>query len=208
MATLASNLKTLRAEIDARWPGRDRRSDGWIGDDKHRPPSDHIPDSKGVVRAIDVDVDGIDPHLVVRQAIRHPTTKYVIYNRTIWSRTRNFQSHRYTGSNPHTSHLHVSGLSGQAERDTQPWGVAAGGQNHLPGSRVLVYTPGNLMTGQDVAFVQRYIGPARCGPDDGRFGPRTAEGVRWYQQMRGMTPTGTVDQQTFAHMGVSWTGGS
>lgn len=59
---LSKAAETLRAQIDARWPGRERASDGWIGDASHAAAvSDHNPcwtctgKSYGVVRALDVD---------------------------------------------------------------------------------------------------------------------------------------------------------
>jgi len=56
MAELVPAGKTFRAQVDARFPNRDRRSDGWIGDSAHSArKSDHNPDSKGRVHAIDID---------------------------------------------------------------------------------------------------------------------------------------------------------
>ena len=208
MAILAANLATLRREINARWPHRDRRSDGWIGDAAHQArPSDHNPDGNGVVHALDVDSDGIDAKLLVRRAIRHPTVHYVIFNRTIWSRDHHFRARRYTGDNPHTGHVHISGRHSRANDRTR-WGIAAG---PVPapapppaskvGSRTLKLVDPR-MRGQDVRFVQRFIGERRCGPDDGIFGPRTRAGVRWYQSLRGIAVTGTCDANTFRQMGV------
>jgi hypothetical protein len=51
---------TLREQFNARWPNRDKRSDGSIADGNHDPASFHQPDAQGFVRAIDLDED-LDP---------------------------------------------------------------------------------------------------------------------------------------------------
>lgn len=58
------------------------------------------------------------------------------------------------------------------------------------------------MTGTDVLYVQKFIGPERCGPADGGYGPLTTAGVRWYQRMRGIIADGIVGGQTWRNMGV------
>jgi peptidoglycan hydrolase-like protein with peptidoglycan-binding domain len=212
MAVLAANLAMLRREIDARWPKRDKRTDGWIGDADHQArKSDHNPDKNDVVHAIDVDKDGIDPDLLVRQAIRHPTVQYVIFNHTIWSRRHGFKSQKYTGPNPHTEHVHISGrYGGEFENSHAVWGVATSPITQLspldlrqdkPGSRTLRLTQPR-MRGEDVLFAQRFIGPKRTGTPDGIFGPNTEAGVRWYQQMRGIEANGVCDTRTFRQMGI------
>lgn len=128
---------TLVAEINQRWPGRDKGSDGTIGDAAHASrQSDHNPwvklDGVGVVRARDIDKDGIDApwlaeHLRKLGAAGDPRLApggYVIFNRRITN--PDFRSWRaYTGSNPHTSHIHVSFSTVPAGFDsTAPWGIA------------------------------------------------------------------------------------
>lgn len=129
MATLAPCLRNLFGEIDAVWPGRDRRTDGWIGDAAHQArQSDHNPDSRGIVHAIDIDKDGINPLYVVEQCIsENRPTEYVIWDRQIWSRSRDFRPRAYTGSNPHTDHIHVSIRYGTHwESADWHWGIASG----------------------------------------------------------------------------------
>lgn len=55
------------------------------------------------------------------------------------------------------------------------------------------------MAGDDVRFVQAYIGPA-AGQVDGWFGPQTAKGVRWYQAARGIDQNSVVDARTWYQM--------
>jgi hypothetical protein len=92
--------------------------------------------------------------------------------------------------------------TGAAPKPVPP---AAQGSVHRPGSRVLKLTSPQ-MTGDDVRFVQRWIGPERVGSADGIYGPGTAAGVRWYQQMRGIRSDGEVGPQTWAQFGIRMAG--
>ncbi|RGC68414.1 hypothetical protein C5N14_13590 [Micromonospora sp. MW-13] len=122
---LAPALEVLRDEINRRWPGRDRGSDGWIGDAAHQAGrSDHNPNDRGSVDAIDVDKDGVDVSAVIAAVERHPSAHYWIYQRQIADRDDGWRRRPYTGSNPHDHHLHVSiRQSKEAEQDRRPWGL-------------------------------------------------------------------------------------
>ena len=55
---LVAGGEALRGQVNNRWPNRDKRSDGTKGDSAHAARvSDHNPDSKGVVHALDIDED-------------------------------------------------------------------------------------------------------------------------------------------------------
>lgn len=122
---LAHSLETLRAEVNALYPSRDKSSDGTIGDTSHAASaSDHNPNSEGVVCAfdLDVDIDGSDDSVVTPEFVAlieqlrahpHPNVKYVIYNRRMFSAyaahgVAPFTWRAYGGADPHTSHAHVS----------------------------------------------------------------------------------------------------
>lgn len=135
---VAPSLQQLLREVNARWPGRDRTSDGSVGDTSHQARrSDHNPDpdSGGVVRARDFDRDGIDPMLLVRVACTDPRTNYVIFNRVIYTRANGFRPAPYGGTNPHTGHVHVSIRHGSAwENSTAPWFTAQTVSNPIGGA--------------------------------------------------------------------------
>lgn len=111
----------LRNQIDDCYAQRDRRSDGWIGDSKHTgTKSDHNPDlaNNSVVRALDIDSD-LSPHKSeslyladqIRQYAKREKPKriaYIIHNGKIASPILGWRWRKYTGSNPHKSHIHVS----------------------------------------------------------------------------------------------------
>jgi peptidoglycan hydrolase-like protein with peptidoglycan-binding domain len=166
-------------------------------------------------------------------ALAHPADlEYVIHNRTIWTRARGFQPKKYTGKDPHTDHVHISGRHGSVGKDAatgtgydapseglSPTGTpskpgqatpmipkqapapAPGPNVHRPGSRELrLLSP--PMSGADVSFLQRFIGPRKCGPPTGVFNDQTRKGVRWYQNMRGIDVDGRVGHDTWSNMGV------
>ncbi len=129
MAFLAPCADKLRDEINARWPNRDKATDGWLGDASHSSRvSDHNPDSTGMVHAIDVDEDGWPAHEVFAwlleecRAGREQRVWYFIYEGFIYSRTYGFAKRAYEGWNPHLGHFHVSfRYDNVLEADTSPW---------------------------------------------------------------------------------------
>lgn len=112
----------LREMFDDQFPDRDRRSDGWVADARHMQAgtSDHIPDAQtGVVRAIDVDRDvsgTAKPDLMpdIADQIRlcakagDKRISYVIFNGRIASSRMGWRWRKYSGSNPHNHHCHIS----------------------------------------------------------------------------------------------------
>ena len=107
----------LREQIDDAFPDRDRRSDGWIGDPAHKArKSDHNPTRAGWVFALDIDADlrsdKSAPFDLANQlrllARRDRRFKYIIFSGRIASRRTLWRWKRYTGVNPHTSHIHFS----------------------------------------------------------------------------------------------------
>ena len=124
---LSKSVIQLRNQVDDSYPNRDRRTDGTIGDSKHEYKSDHTPDAAGWVRALDIDADLTDhksESIYLANQIRayaksDPSKRisYVIHNKKIASRILNWKWRKYTGINPHTSHIHISFNKGAADND-------------------------------------------------------------------------------------------
>lgn len=131
------SLKQLRAEVDARWPDRSTASDGSIGDTAHSTSqSEHNPvghehgpqyGTPGAVHAMDITADGIDVPTLLDATIGDQRVWYVISDGSIWSKTYGWEQRPYSGSNPHTTHVHVSLAADDQvsavrnEQDTSPW---------------------------------------------------------------------------------------
>lgn len=131
---LAASLIALGNEVNRTWPRRTTASDGAIGDASHQArKSDHNPDysAGGVVRAIDIDVHGIDAPALVKALIGDPRVWYVIYDHYIYSVTYGWAKRPYDGTDPHTGHIHVSiRHTTAAETNTGLWLSVSG--NHKP----------------------------------------------------------------------------
>lgn len=126
---LAPCLKALGDEVTAAWPGVKWPTvsvgDGWVGDTSHAArKSDHNPDwdSGGVVRAVDIGIEGRDAQRILKATIGDDRVWYVIHKGTIYSRTYGWTARAYTGSNPHNHHIHISIRHDRAaEQDTAAW---------------------------------------------------------------------------------------
>lgn len=205
---LAPSLVRLRAEINKRWPKRDKTSDGSIGDASHSSrSSDHNPNGRRSVNAIDTDKDGISPATLVAAAKKHPAVNYVIWNRVIYSRSRGFAGKRYTGVNPHNKHIHVSILqSSSAEKSTRGWGIATATATAV---KPYVYPtgvpafPGLLVSGSKsnaVHTAQRRMNIINVLPkinEDGAFGANTVRNVKAFQKRAGITQDGKIGAVTW-----------
>ena len=119
----------LREQFDDTFADRDRRSDGWIGDLRHSArPSDHNPDPEtGVVRAIDVDRDvhksgkpdlmpDIADQLRLAAKAGEKRISYIIFAGRIASSRMGWRWRKYSGSNPHNAHCHIS-FTKQGDQD-------------------------------------------------------------------------------------------
>jgi hypothetical protein len=134
---LTAGLSNLRRQINARWPNRDKTSDGTIGDAAHAAgisghnpddsPYDNAewdgdPDSISEVRAYDMDDDlresGTTAQMVVDHIRRLPNIssviRYMIYNGKMYHVRDGFAPTAYDGPSPHTEHVHFSGAWSQA----------------------------------------------------------------------------------------------
>jgi hypothetical protein len=115
---LSKAAEQLRKEVNLKYPKRDKRSDGWLGDSAHsKRKSDHNPDAQGWVRAIDIDADLNKSNKAsweLAEAIKAKAVNgdkrisYIIHQGRIASSRLNWKWRVYLGSNPHVSHLHVS----------------------------------------------------------------------------------------------------
>lgn len=132
---LAKSLDTLRNQVNKAYPNRHKSSDGTIGDEAHAVrSSDHNPwvkdGSMGVVTAIDFThdpVNSLDAHKLAQSIVdsEDPRIKYVISNKRICSSTQSpWTWRKYSGSNPHTKHMHLSVKADKKFYDDEaPWSV-------------------------------------------------------------------------------------
>lgn len=189
---LAPSLARARTAINTRWPGRDHSSDGWIGDKAHAArTSDHNPDaSTGVVRAIDVDKDGVHVPTVLAALFLHPAIRYVIHSRKIWHASDRFKPKKYTGSNTHEGHIHGSiQHTKTAENHKGGW---------APIDRAFVWPELKAgMKGIHVRELQAFLnGHGAALSIDGDFGPGTRSAVLAFQQVKKLKVDGFVGPQT------------
>jgi len=204
---LAPSLDNLRDEINARWPNRSKRSDGWIGDPAHAARvSDHNPNSRGSVNALDVTNDGIDVDALIAAAMRHPSTAYIISRGYIYSRRYQWAKRPYLGVNPHNTHVHISiQQTRTAEWDETRWfrrrstfPLGQGQSFGTPRSAMVFDGTESPERARDIQRIQQRL---RITPT-GKYGPYTLVKVANWQLWKGLRPTGRVGASTWRRLGL------
>lgn len=103
-------------------PKRKKLSDGLLPSLAHQrlnPNSDH---NTGLAVDLTNDPDnGIDCATIFEKLKEDERVDYLIFQGKIWSRQRRKEGNRkYTGSNPHNKHLHIS-INSNKSNDTSSW---------------------------------------------------------------------------------------
>lgn len=211
---LAKALERLRSEVNAAVPGRDKSSDGSIGDAEHASrSSDHNPwvmDGKmGVVTAIDITHNparGLDAHALAEKLrlSGDGRLKYIISNRRIASYDKeNWKWRPYSGKNPHDHHCHISVRSAKTlYDDASPWGIDTDNTVPIP----IEHRPPEVAKdpvlakgskGDAVEALQKLLG-FKDKDVDGDFGGKTFDAVKSFQRKSKLVVDGRVGPATWA----------
>ena len=219
------SLVSLRKEVDARWPGRSRASDGVIGDARHAARTNsHNPvgagngpqvGTRGAVHAIDITSTGIDVQALLSAVVGDPRVWYVIHDGRIWSRSTGWAATAHQGD-PHTTHVHVNlredGQSAAvaAENDTRAWFGGTGGA-----SPAFLQAPGHsTLTTEQTTRLQRALisaGYSIPAGATGKYGAQTTAAVAAFQRAQGWSGSqadGIAGPETLRRLGVSTASGT
>lgn len=206
---LAEAIVRLREQVNKKYPGRRKDSDGTIGDASHASrSSDHNPwvrDGKmGVVTACDITHDpdgGCDAGVLanVLRASRDPRIKYIIWNRQICSsETSPWTWRKYTGSNPHNHHCHISVKSTKAFYDNKADWAMPGIAPVKPTAPPPPPEKPLLVMGSHGEPVKELQTLLKMNEKDGWFGKNTFDAVVAFQKKAKLDADGKVGSYTWA----------
>jgi len=109
-------------QATALFPKRKKLSDGLLPSLAHQKASPNSDHNTGL--AVDLTHDpkvGVDCASIFEKFKEDERVNYLIFQGKIWSRERRKEGNRkYTGSNPHNKHLHIS-INSNLANDTSPW---------------------------------------------------------------------------------------
>lgn len=192
----AKNMQALTNDTKSEHPGVTVYG---IGDEAHKThPSDHNEDDTPGSKPAQTDGDSTPEHRAIDVMIGSAFTKAdadeyvanlladpaararlqnIIWNRSIWSRSNGWKRQDYTGSDPHTNHVHVSGYAPDDENGAS-WPAVHGGGDTMfanygeTNTKVLALQHLIVRAGGS-------IGTVNGQPDyDSNYGANTANGLR------------------------------
>lgn len=204
---LAEGLVKLREQVNAKYPQRSRESDGSVGDTSHSArKSDHNPDSRGVVHAIDITHDprnGFDSYRFADHllATQDPRISYIISNGRIGSGPSGPSPgvwRKYTGANKHDHHVHISIIASRAD-DSRVWNIGDNEVKPQPAAPAVKPVLRKGACNADVMNLKALLklkGIAVSQRDD-IFDNETYLGVQLFQVRNGLVDDGVVGPQTW-----------
>lgn len=185
MSQEAPACRAALTEATHLWPRRNKAADGILPSAAHHlanPTSDH---EKGDAYDLTQDpAHGVSCDALADLVRRDARTKYVIWNRRIWSKARAAEGWRpYHGTDPHIGHMHVS-IFHEKRDDTSPWFIRAPARPVSPEfaevdvAALPVLHKG--MSGTHVRLAQGLLvarGKLHESDIDAQFGDRTAKAL-------------------------------
>lgn len=209
---MVESLKVFRDQVNSLAPKRSKASDGWIGDVKHQARhSDHNPEPDGTVDAFDLTNDptnGVDTAKVAEALLssRDKRISYIICNGRIASGRNGPKPwvwRKYTGSNGHYHHMHLSVLD-EGQDDKTPWKIDSAFKKTPAKPQDLGMTPKQVSSvlkvgskGEFVKELQENLKKLGYLIDpDGQFGTETEAAVKQFQREQNLVADGWAGPRT------------
>jgi peptidoglycan hydrolase-like protein with peptidoglycan-binding domain len=213
-ARSVGSLLQLLKQINEGAPKRSKVSDGWVGDAKHAARhSDHNAEPDGTVDARDFTNDpsgGMDSQKLCDALVasRDPRISYIICNGKIISGRKGpkpWVARKYTGSNSHHMHIHVSVLD-EGQDDRTPWKIESAFKKS-PAENLTVKEVNSVLKlgskGEPVKNLQHNLNKLGYGPldPDGYYGDGTEAAVKQFQEAMKLRVDGWAGPVTIEHIG-------
>lgn len=201
-------LQTILNQINAKFPYRDKASDGGIGDAAHAATvSDHNPDRYGVYHARDFDHDpdanGLNCVTLKRELVNSGDNriKYIIFQRKIW--TPGIGDRNYTGVNAHTQHLHLSVYGDDGRKWNLPYlGGGVPVSAPAPGKAPQAYGLSEAKVRELQRTMNAWYPKVVKLVVDGDYGPATKNAVMYVQRMNHIEIDGIAGRVTMGKLGI------
>lgn len=207
----AANMQAMTNDVVSRWPGvvvygigdaahrlevSDHNEDDTVGSKAAQSDSDSTKEHRAIDIMLGTAFTKADGDALVAALLADPAARarlyYIIWYGHIWSRSSGWVRKTYTGSDPHTNHVHVSGLAADDE-NTAGWpAIRKGGVRELFCAKGATNDPATKALQVRLKNLDVYTGAV-----DGDYGDGTKAALR--KACVAISPTTTADGSAFDH---------